>query len=377
MSFSLYVHLPFCARKCAYCDFESYAGRLDQVDVYIDRVLSEAQVCSAQYGAEPLKSAYFGGGTPSLLSAEQLKRLSDALLTLFPPEKDAEITVEANPGTLKPDLLKAARDAGINRLSLGVQAKQDRLLKILGRIHSFEEAAQAVELAFAAGFHNISCDVMFALPKQTDEELLETLESVCRFGIQHISCYSLILEEGAPLKKRVLSGELPLPDEETCRRMQLKVVDSLEARGFLRYEISNFALPGFESQHNMVYWTGGEYLGLGCSAHSYMRGERFCNPSFEEYMRGSMHTEGSFITPEERLEEAVLLQTRLTRGIDLNQIARAFGRKTVEKLCENAGKYPDLTEVQPSCLRLTREGLMVQNALVLELLDGINEEEYR
>ena len=370
---AVYVHIPFCAKKCSYCDFVSFPGRLGEADEYISRVLDEAKARKAEYGIDGMYSLYLGGGTPSLLGADQLKRLAGGLFALFPPQPGAEITLEANPGTLKPGFLQTARELGFNRLSLGVQAKQDRLLELLGRIHRFGDAVEAVKLAREAGFENISCDVMNELPGQTEADITETLTAIMTLGVKHISCYGLILEEGTPLERRAKAGEVSLPDEETVRKLNLCAADALEEAGFMRYEISNYSLPGYESRHNLVYWTGGDYLGLGCAAHSFMRGERFCNPDLDGYMLGKTRTERSLVTPAGKLEEAVMLETRLTRGIDLERIERRFGKSAVETLCKNAGKYPDLTKIEPSYLRLSKNGLMVQNAIVLELLNGIND----
>ena len=372
MKAALYVHLPFCVKKCEYCDFVSYAGKLGKADEYIDAVLNEAKTRKAEYGLTSLTSAYFGGGTPSLLSASQFTRLTEGLYSLFRPEEGAEITVEVNPGAVSREFLAACKAAKVNRVSLGVQAYQERLLRLLGRIHTFEDAKRTVELIGEAGIGNLSCDAMFALPDQTVGELLETLGALTELNIKHISCYSLILEENTPLYRKVAEGRLSLPDEETCREMQLKAVGFLQDRGFERYEISNYALKGFESKHNTAYWTGGDYLGLGCAAHSYMKGERFSNPPLDEYLSGKNKTDVQIVDAQGRLEETVLLQTRLTRGIDLDAFRRAFGGANLRQLLRNAAKYPNYTEVSGDCLRLNPEGLMVQNALVLELLSGLS-----
>ena len=364
---SLYVHLPFCLKKCEYCDFESHPGRLMELDAYIDRVLGEARLSRAEYGNETLYSAYFGGGTPSLMSPEQLKRLAGGLFEIFPPEENAEITLEANPGAVSEALLRQAIASGVNRLSLGLQAAQDRLLKLLGRVHTAREAAEAVDMARSSGFQNISLDTMLALPSQTADELTRTLEYAARLGAEHISCYSLILEEGTPLYNRVRRGELTLPDEEEARFMQLSAADTLESLGYHRYEISNYAKLGRESRHNLVYWTGGEYLGLGAAAHSYMRGERFLNPNLDRYMAGQRHLERESVDAAGRLEEPLLLETRLTRGIDLNKFERAYGSEAKQKLLRRARPYAQYIVVSNDFLRFNAEGLMVHSALVAEL----------
>ena len=371
---ALYVHIPFCAKKCAYCDFVSYPGRLNEADVYISRVLEEARARKREYGIEGISSLYLGGGTPSLLSAEQLKRLTEGLFTLFPPQTDSEITLEANPGTLKPGFLKAARDLGFNRLSLGVQARQDRLLQMLGRIHRFGDAVEAVNDARASGFDNISCDVMNELPDQTEKDITETLTEVINLGVQHISCYGLILEEGTPLFQRVSAGELRLPDEEQARRLNLCAADVLEKHGYRRYEISNYALPGYESRHNTVYWTGGDYLGLGCAAHSFMKSERFSNPGLDEYMKGTDHTDAYFVDEKGKLEETILLGTRMARGVDLKAFKARFGDEACEKLVSAAQRMIGLIILFDSQLCLTAEGFLVHSTIAAELVCAVEGE---
>ena len=370
---SLYVHIPFCVRKCAYCVFESYPDRLDRAEEYIDRVLGEARKRRREYGAFSCYSMYLGGGTPSLLTPGQLNRLCGELLDMFPPEKGAEITLEANPGTVTAELLPAAVRLGFNRISIGVQAKQDRLLKLLGRIHTFPEALRAVDMARQAGIENINCDVMCCLPGQTEDELAETLTGVMEAGARHVSCYSLILEEGTALYKRVQSGELSLPDEEAEHRQLRRAARTLESRGFERYEISNFAQKGYESRHNLVYWERGEYLGLGCSAHSFMRGERFDNPRFSRYMAGEDGLDRETVGRGAALEEEILLGTRLAKGIDVGHIRGEYGDPAADGLLNCAGRLKGLVVLENGRLKLTEEGFFVHNAVVLELAAAVQE----
>lgn len=367
----LYIHIPFCVRKCAYCDFESHAGRLRDADVYIDRVLGEARSRRAEYGIDGVKSIYLGGGTPSLLSAGQLKRLMRGIQDLFPTDPDAECTLEANPGTLVPGFLESARAAGFNRLSLGVQAKQDRLLQMLGRIHRFDDAVKAADMARAAGFDNISCDVMNELPGQSPEDILETLAAVITLGAKHISCYGLILEEGTPLEARVRAGELHLPDEEQAREMQLTAVKRLEEAGYRRYEISNYAKPGYESRHNVAYWTGEDYLGLGCAAHSFLNGWRFSNPELDAYLNGADGIDAYPVDAQGRMEEAILLGTRRTQGVDLNAFKAAYGEKSYAKLAAAAKRMAGLVKLENDCLSLTDEGFLVHSAITAELVCAV------
>lgn len=369
---SIYIHIPFCVRKCDYCDFESYAGRLHEADAYIDRVLAEAKAQAEVYGHFGVPTVYLGGGTPSLLSAEQLKRLLGGVFSLFAPEKGAEISMEMNPGTVSRDKLAAAVSMGVNRVSLGVQSANDGLLKSISRIHDFDGAKEAVSLVREAGITNCNFDMMFALPRQTEEDILRTADAFHALRPTHISCYELILEDGTPLTRRVEAGEETVPDEDEVTRMQLLMIDKLASFGYHRYEISNYALPGRECRHNLVYWTGGNYLGLGCAAHSFMEGERFHNPDWDRYMNGEYALERETVSREGLIEECIMLETRLTRGIDLNRFEARFGKNARSALEQAAAKLPE-QYVNPvtDCLSFTNEGLLIQNALVLCLVEAI------
>lgn len=370
MTASLYIHIPFCVKKCAYCDFESYPGIISDADGYITRVLGEALDARKEFGITGVSTVYIGGGTPSLLKPEQLKRLAGGLFELFPPIKDAEISMEANPGTLNEPLLRAALDAGINRLSIGVQSADDRLLKKIGRIHSFEDARRSVMLAHDVGFGNISCDLMYGLPGQTLSQLEDSIFLTTQLEPVHISCYSLILEENTPLNQDAAAGRLVLPDEDTVCEMQKRAIRQLEGFGFKRYEISNYAVPGYECRHNTVYWTGGDYLGLGCAAHSFINGDRFSNPYYNEYMSGKQHVNRYTVKAAGRLEETLMLETRLTRGVSLNDIALRFGENVKNKLTASAGQLKDLVEIKDGFLKLTEEGFMLHNAVVYKLIEA-------
>ena len=370
MMASLYVHLPFCARKCRYCDFESYAGRTDRADEYIDRVLTEADICRREYGAFRVPTAYFGGGTPSILTSAQLERLICGLFERFAPENDAEITMEANPGTVDADKLHTLRRCGVNRISFGVQAAQDGILRTLGRIHTFEEACRASALARDAGFDNLNLDMMFALPGQTEDDLTQTAEAFAALKPEHISCYSLILEPGTELEKWVSEGKAELPDEDEACEMQRLATRILTQKGYERYEISNFAARGRECRHNLVYWQGGDYLGLGCAAHSFMQGERFANPGWEAYMGGSRAVDRERVDTTGRMEETLMLETRLIKGMDLSAFERNFGRENAEKVRERARKLTGLVQVEDGFLWVTEEGLLLHNRIVLELVEA-------
>ena len=251
----------------------------------------------------------------------------DACRGIAPFEADAEITIEGNPGTLTPEKLAAYRRAGVNRLSLGAQSFDDGLLKSLGRIHTAAQIGEAVAMAREAGFDNINLDLMYALPGQGMAQWRDTLDAAVALGVEHISAYSLIVEPGTPMAARVASGTAIVPDDDAVNAMQRAAIDRLSAAGYRRYEISNYARPGFECRHNLVYWNRGDYLGLGCAAHSLLGGRRFHNPdSLDEYLSGGRRQDEVRLTPQDAMEETLMLSTRTVRGLDLAAWAEPSAR---------------------------------------------------
>ena len=374
---SLYIHVPFCARKCAYCDFASYPGRETDWRRYFDEIATEIRLWSGETDFGLLSERYrvismfIGGGTPTLVDAGYIGRVIDACRAIVPFEADAEITIEGNPGTLTPEKLAAFRRAGVNRLSLGAQSFDDGLLRSLGRIHTAAQIGQAVTMARDAGFDSINLDLMYALPGQGMNQWKDTLDAAIALGVEHISAYSLIVEPGTPMAARVASGTAIIPKDDAVNAMQRAAIDRLSAAGYRRYEISNFARPGYECRHNLVYWNRGDYLGLGCAAHSLMGGRRFHNPdSLDEYLSGGRRLDEAVLTPQDEMEETLMLSTRTVRGLDLTAWARAFGtsfargRERVLDRLENGG----LIETGDGFLRLTMRGMEVQDAVVLELM---------
>ena len=374
---SLYIHVPFCARKCAYCDFASYPGRETDWRRYFDEIATEIRLWSGETDFGLLSERYrvismfIGGGTPTLVDAGYIGRVIDACRAIVPFEADAEITIEGNPGTLTPEKLAAFRRAGVNRLSLGAQSFDDGLLRSLGRIHTAAQIGQAVTMARDAGFDSINLDLMYALPGQGMNQWKDTLDAAIALGVEHISAYSLIVEPGTPMAARVASGTAIVPEDDAVNAMQREAIDRLLAAGYRRYEISNYARPGFECRHNLVYWNRGDYLGLGCAAHSLMGGRRFHNPdSLDEYLSGGRRLDEAVLTPQDEMEETLMLSTRTVRGLDLTAWAHAFGtpfargRERVLDRLENGG----LIETGDGFLRLTMRGMEVQDAVVLELM---------
>lgn len=375
----LYIHVPFCVRKCGYCAFHSGPFSPRDAARYVDLVLREMTQWTLAHGSQQLQTIYIGGGTPSLLNARQLGRILDHAAQCFSLDREAEITLEANPDSaLRPGFFSEIRGQGVNRLSLGVQSLQDALLRVLGRPHDRHQAILAMEQA-AASFSNLSLDLIWGLPEQSLDQWMEDLAAVAAAGPRHLSLYGLTLEEGTPLQRAVCCGSLTLPDEERAAAMYSQAASWLEAQGFLHYEVSNFSRPGYESRHNTGYWAGEDYLGFGPAAVSTVQGVRWINPpslgAYEELvLTGQGVRETEQLTVDIRRQEAIMLALRTRQGLDLNKFKAMAGQDmtwdqhpVVERLRSNG-----LVRLQSGHLQLTRAGLLVSNSiieLVLDLLD--------
>ncbi len=366
---SIYIHIPFCVRKCFYCDFASQAGRQSDFGRYCDAVKAEAHSVYERYGKREVPSVFIGGGTPTVLPADLLCSLLEEVFRLFPPDENAEIATEANPGTVTLEELRQLRAAGVNRISFGAQSFDEALLRTLGRIHTPSDITRAVETAREAGFENINLDLMYALPGQTQDTWRETLRKAVSLGIPHISCYSLILEEGTLLAEKAAKGEISVPDDDTCLAMQKTAARVLSQAGLERYEISNYAKPGMECGHNLRYWEGGDYLGLGCAAHSLMDGVRYRNDaSIDGYLAGNTRLDAQELSTSDRLEEAAMLGTRMTRGIELAAFYDRFGMDFFKVYRTETLIANGLAVISDGFFRLTDKGLDVQDAAVLEMI---------
>lgn len=339
----LYVHLPFCRQKCFYCDFPSYAGQEGRMAVYVEALLGELAREGAPLRAAwgPPRTVYLGGGTPTALPPALMERLLAGLREFLAAAPDAlEFTCECNPGTVDAAYLSLLRAGGVNRLSLGVQTFDDALLRRIGRIHTAAEVCAAVRQARAAGFRNLSLDLMYGLPGQTLAGLEMSVQQALALAPQHISIYGLQVEEGTPFARAQAAGQLALPTEEESEVMYDYMTAALPAAGYARYEISNFARPGFESRHNLGYWQDVPYLGIGAAAHSYLGGQRYENPrGIEEYLAalradGRARREEEPLTRATSMEEFAFLALRTARGIDRARFAARFG-------CELASVYAD------------------------------------
>ena len=376
---SLYIHIPLCVKKCAYCDFASFAGRMAQRESYVKAVCCEMRTQAAFFGRRRVKTVFFGGGTPTLLTGAQMQEIMDTLRACFDLLPDAEVSMEGNPGTLTKENLAAYRAAGVNRLSLGVQSMDDQLLEGIGRIHTAQQAREAVRMAREAGFDNLNLDLMNGLPGQTPAHWERTLQDAIALEPEHLSCYNLILEEGTLLYKQVEDGTCaPLPDEEALCAMDEITARLTAENGYAQYEVSNYAKPGRQCRHNIVYWACEPYLGLGLSAHSDMDGRRFYNPSgWEAYMQLAQsgdtqrrqEGEGS---REDRMFERMMMGLRQTCGVDCARFEKDFGMPPQAVWPEQTARFlrDGLMETAGGFLRLSARGMQLMNSVLVELLEA-------
>jgi oxygen-independent coproporphyrinogen-3 oxidase len=327
---ALYIHIPFCASKCPYCDFNSYVAEGQPVDRYLEALEREMELTARQFPPAPLMSMFVGGGTPTVLSPKQLRRLMEAVRRHFPLERDAEITMEANPGSTDPAKLEALREGGVNRISFGAQSFDDGLLAAIGRDHTARDVAISVREARRAGFGNISIDLMFGLPGQTPQHFADSVEQALDLDLPHYSMYSLKIEENTPFHQLYRRGELRLPDEDAEADMYEHLRRRLAEAGYGQYEISNFARPGFESRHNLTYWRNEPYYGIGAGAHGYVKGRRHVNvKGVEAYIeaasRGLPRLSESRVSAREAMEDFMMVGLRMLTGVRSSDFAAQFG----------------------------------------------------
>lgn len=359
----LYLHIPFCDGKCAYCNFYSRVAGESERNEYTDK-MAEAIVAWGNKIRRPVDTVYFGGGTPSLLGHDRLIRMLDSVKKSFPVTENAEITVEVNPSSTGDLDFAQLRTAGFNRLSIGLQSANDNELRILGRRHGSEDARRTVQRAQNAGFDNISLDVMLAVPGQTPDSLDHTLEFCASCGVQHISAYILKIEKGTRFYQ--MKDSLPLFDDEMQAAFYEQTVEKLRQLGYHQYEISNFAHKGCESQHNLHYWRDEEYLGLGPSAHSFLNGRRFYYDSdFQRFYDNEITEESDGGDSEEYL----MLALRLTEGLIFSRFEERYGYPVSEKMILTAKRLEQqgLCRVSDQSIALTVRGFLVSNAVIAGL----------
>ena len=376
----LYIHIPFCKQKCQYCDFKSYAGKEKFIDTYIRwlefelKGVGEGNRLDYENNLDDLavvKSIYIGGGTPSFIDGKYIEEILSIANEYYTVDDNAEITIEVNPGTVDKDKFETYLRSGINRISIGLQSTHNRLLKELGRIHTYQDFLNTYNLARNVGFKNINVDLMLGLPNQSLQDLEESLKEIIKLNPEHISVYSLIIEEGTPFYDKLEMNEIVLPDDELERKMYWVTKKELENAGYIHYEISNFAKPGFESKHNLSCWNQEEYIGFGVAAHSYTNDVRYSNiDSIEEYIKNyeEDNETDNFVFHEKqtkisKMKEFMMLGLRKIQGIRIQDFKNKFGenpiylyRKELEKLV-NEG----LLEIDGDVIKLTNKGIDLAN----------------
>lgn len=375
----VYVHVPFCVRKCYYCDFNSYSLDRGAVEAYlqaVDREIALWERLLARRSDIAFDSLYIGGGTPTCLSGKDLSWLVRRLLEAFPFRKDAEVTCEANPGSSNWDKFARMREAGVNRLSIGVQSLDDALLLRLGRVHTADDVFETFDEARRAGFDNVNLDLMFALPGQSQSQWEETVRAVVALRPEHLSCYSLIIEEGTPFGDFHAAGKLGLPGEDAEYEMYAWVIDALGEAGYEHYEISNFALEGRRSVHNQIYWRSGRWLGLGPGAHGFWRRRRYANVrppgGYNAALAGGrLPVEWArFVPADQEMDDVMIFGLRLLEGVSVDRFARRFGASPLDVYKEAIDRLVEegLLEATPQHVRLTRRGLFVANRVFAAFL---------
>lgn len=376
----LYVHMPFCKQKCYYCDFISYANKYNMVDRYIQclkkeiiQYANENRIMS-KHGLEPkyvIKTIYIGGGTPSSIDELYIINILQKIKENFQIKNDAEITIEVNPGTVNKEKLETYREIGINRLSIGLQAAQDEILKSIGRIHTFKDFENTYKYAREVGFNNINVDLMINLPNQTLDNVKESVKAILNLKPEHISVYSLILEENTKLYEMVKSKQVALEPEEVERQMYWYVKETLEKYKYIQYEISNFAKSGFQSQHNIDCWNQEEYIGVGIAASSFIENKRYSNISnLEEYMdniESGMPNKNLILDEvldfESKMNEFMMLGLRTIQGVDIKKFEQKFKINPIIKYCKILEKlnHEGLIEIDANNIKLSNKGIDLAN----------------
>ena len=371
---SVYIHIPFCATKCYYCAFNTYAFHKEQAEAYLQALRTEIALYASE--TDPLQTIFIGGGTPSILSANALTQLFTDVHQHFRITPDAEITVECNPGTVDTEKLRVMRNNGVNRLSFGLQAMQDETLKQLGRIHSVAEFLQSYRLARDSGFENINIDLIFALPDQTMDAWHHTLNAVISLEPAHISAYNLVMEEATPFYEWWQAGELHLPSEDTEADMFQYTIETLTAHGYTHYEICNFARPDHYAKHNLVYWNNQPCIGLGAGASGYLNGIRYRNirgiaPYIDKLTeRNKPIADTEHLTGDAEKAEVLMLALRKREGISLGVYQNRFGENIEAAFGDILKKWMDLGLLERTAthLRLTPRGLFLANEVFVELM---------
>ncbi len=373
--FGIYVHIPFCISKCKYCDFISFACNNQKTEEYFE-VLTREIESKKDCTNKEITTIYIGGGTPSVPDSKYIVEIINSIKNTFKIAKECEITIEVNPGTVTKEKLLDYKKAGVNRISIGLQSTSDRILKLLGRIHNYEQFIYTYNLAKDAGYNNINIDLMLGIPTQTESELVDSIEKIIKLNPNHISIYSLIVEENTEMQRLIDSNELELPEENIERKMYWKTKKILEKNGFKQYEISNFAKKGYESRHNLDCWNQEEYAGMGLAAHSYIDRKRFSNiDNIDEYIKNKNNLNKNIVVneiqkKEDQAKEYMMIGFRKIDGISISEFERKFRinplfyfRFEIDNLVEKG-----LIEVDLDRIKLTKKGLDFANIVFEEFV---------
>ena len=374
----LYIHVPFCAQKCNYCDFNSYKiEEKNQKKEYLISIKKEMELYKEDFKNKEFTSIFLGGGTPSILNSEELTILVNSIYENFNINKDAEITMECNPGTLNKEKLETIKSLGINRLSMGLQVTQNHHLKYIGRIHTYEQFEKNYKDAIDIGINNINVDLMYSLPNQSFDEWKETLDKIIKLNPPHISAYSLILEEGTKFYDMYMNKEFELNDEETDINIYKYTIDTLSKNGYHQYEISNYAKEGYECKHNIVYWKCEKYLGLGPGASGYIENYRYSNICDVEEYNKCLHNnkkpieEKNTLSKKDEMEEFIFMGLRMNEGINLDRFYEKFGVNFKQKHDNILDKLKNLNLIieQNNNIMLTQRGKEISNTVFIEFIE--------
>ena len=362
----IYIHIPFCIRKCPYCDFYSFKADESKKDSYLKAVLLCLEKWSYKISDE-IDTVYFGGGTPSVFGSDRISQVLSYIKMNFNVSSDAEITVECNPSSVSQEFFDGINMAGVNRISMGLQSAVTKERLTLGRLSDSNQVKNAVAMAKKSGIENISLDIMLGVPYQTQESLDQSIDFLLSLDIPHISAYMLKIEESTPFDK--MADSLPLPDEDTVAEMYLHTSKRLSSAGYNHYEISNFAKAEKQSRHNNRYWKGEDYIGIGPSAHSFYKGERFYyERDFDSFISGDEPISDGFGGDE---EEYIMLRLRLAEGLNFKEYEKKFHEKISDEKIDLMKKYESagLTEVDTEGMRLTPRGFLLSNVIIGEMID--------
>ncbi len=366
---NLYIHIPFCISKCHYCDFVSFTGKDEFIEPYFAALKKEIEFYAAKYNKE-IETIYIGGGTPSVVEYFYYSDLFSFLKNLIFISKNAEITMEINPGTVNQEYLKNIKNLGVNRLSIGIQSFDDEILSKINRIHSGKEAIETIKTAQKAGFENISIDLIYGLPEQDLINWQKTLKQALSLDITHISTYGLKIEKNTEFSRCKPKN---LPDDEMQNQMYLKTIEILEENGFTQYEISNFSKKGRESKHNLCYWKNQEYFGFGVSAHGYLNGTRYSNTeNLEKYLANPIkNVSENKISEQEKIEEAIFLGLRLREGLNTAEFEKTYGINLYQKYSKIIEKYISYSFMtyENNNLKLTLQGILLSNTIFADFIE--------